>query len=75
MFGSGTWSALDASLNRLKRHVEESRCVSPNANAAIIEEIAINAPAERLFEALTNRERRLKRWRGRRAVPGTHMAI
>lgn len=47
-------------LNRLKRYVEENCCVAPNANAAILRDIAINAPPERLSEALTNPERRLK---------------
>jgi uncharacterized protein YndB with AHSA1/START domain len=43
------------------------------ANDTIIEEIAIRAPAERIFEALTNPDQRLKWWGAEGMYRSTHM--
>jgi uncharacterized protein YndB with AHSA1/START domain len=34
------------------------------ANDTLVKEIVIRAPAERIFEALTNPDQRLRRWQG-----------
>src|SRR3984893_4799140 len=44
-----------------------------DARDTIVQEIAIKAPAERIFEALTNREQRLKWWGAEGQYRGTHM--
>ena len=43
------------------------------ANDTIIQEIVINAPAERVFEALTNPAQRTKWWGGEGRFQTTHM--
>jgi uncharacterized protein YndB with AHSA1/START domain len=43
------------------------------ASDTIIREITIDAPAERIFEALTNPEQRLKWWGAEGLYRGTHM--
>ena len=43
------------------------------ANDTIVKEIAIKAPAERVFEALTNPQQRLKWWGAEGVYRGTHM--
>jgi uncharacterized protein YndB with AHSA1/START domain len=44
-----------------------------DASDTIIREITIDAPAERIFEALTNPEQRLKWWGAEGLYRGTHM--
>ena len=43
------------------------------ANDTIVKEITIKAPAERVFEALTNPQQRLKWWGAEGVYRGTHM--
>jgi len=43
------------------------------ANDTIVKEITIKAPAERVFEALTNPQQRLKWWGAEGVYCGTHM--
>src|SRR5260370_8130890 len=44
-----------------------------NASDTIVKEIKIKAPAERIFEALTNPDQRLKWWGAEGQYRGTHM--
>jgi uncharacterized protein YndB with AHSA1/START domain len=44
-----------------------------DARDTIVKEIAIKAPAERIFEALTNPQQRLKWWGAEGQYRGTHM--
>jgi uncharacterized protein YndB with AHSA1/START domain len=44
-----------------------------SANDVIVQEIVINAPAERIFEALTNPAHRVKWWGGEGRFQTTHM--
>jgi uncharacterized protein YndB with AHSA1/START domain len=44
-----------------------------DASDTIIKEITIHAPAERIFEALTNPEQRLRWWGAEGQYRGTHM--
>jgi uncharacterized protein YndB with AHSA1/START domain len=44
-----------------------------NTSDTIVKEIVIRAPAERIFEALTNPEQRLKWWGAEGQYRGTHM--
>jgi uncharacterized protein YndB with AHSA1/START domain len=44
-----------------------------DASDTIVREITIDAPAERIFEALTNPEQRLKWWGAEGLYRGTHM--
>jgi uncharacterized protein YndB with AHSA1/START domain len=44
-----------------------------NTNDTIVEEITIKAPAERIFEALTNSEQRVKWWGAEGRFQITHM--
>jgi uncharacterized protein YndB with AHSA1/START domain len=44
-----------------------------DARDTIVKEIVIKAPAERIFEALTNPEQRLKWWGAEGQYRGTHM--
>jgi uncharacterized protein YndB with AHSA1/START domain len=46
---------------------------SLDTNDTIIKEIQIKAPAERIFEALTNPDQRLKWWGAEGQYRGTHM--
>jgi uncharacterized protein YndB with AHSA1/START domain len=43
------------------------------ASDTIVKEIIVKAPAERIFEALTNPEQRLKWWGAEGVCRGTHM--
>jgi uncharacterized protein YndB with AHSA1/START domain len=43
------------------------------ANDTIVKQITIKAPAERVFEALTNPQQRLKWWGAEGVYRGTHM--
>jgi uncharacterized protein YndB with AHSA1/START domain len=45
-----------------------------DASDTIIKEITIHAPAERIFEALTNPEQRLRWWGAEGQYRGTHMS-
>jgi len=40
-----------------------------SVSGTIVQEITIKGPAERIFEALTNPDERMKWWGGRREVP------
>jgi uncharacterized protein YndB with AHSA1/START domain len=44
-----------------------------DASDTIVKEITIKAPAERIFEALTNPDQRLKWWGAEGQYRGTHM--
>ncbi len=44
-----------------------------NVSDTIVKEISIRAPAERIFEALTNPQQRLKWWGAEGQYRGTHM--
>jgi len=44
-----------------------------DARDTIVKEIAIKAPADRIFEALTNPEQRLQWWGAEGQYRGTHM--
>jgi uncharacterized protein YndB with AHSA1/START domain len=46
---------------------------SASTSDTIVKEITIRAPAERIFEALTNPEQRLKWWGAEGQYRGTHM--
>ncbi len=57
------------SLRNLKHYAEEEHMNQTGTSDAIVEEIEIKAPAERVFEALVNPEQRLQWWPG--SKPGS----
>ena len=48
--------------------------MNPTSTDTIVKEITIKAPADRIFEALTNPEQRVKWWGAKGRFQTTHMA-
>jgi uncharacterized protein YndB with AHSA1/START domain len=63
----------DENLRNLKK-IRRGKPMNPtDVGDAIVREIVINAPAERIFEALTNPEHRVKWWGAQEKFQTTHM--